>query len=146
MSLYTIDSLIEEIHKDLHQEGKNIEDIFSFYENQDNPFISSIKKPMLSVITTKTKKTEKKQSFLSKLFKKSKKNKPTDVINPYKVKAIYSFLSCNTFLSFEKDQVFYVLKEDLSNGIYHVATSMKLPFSSTSVSGIVPKIYFQKID
>jgi hypothetical protein len=143
MSLYTIDSLLEEIYKDLHQEGKNIEDIYSFYENQDNPFIKYAKKPVLSIITAKT---EKRQSFLSKLFKKSKKNKPTDVINPFKVKAIYSFHSYNNFLSFEKDQVFYVLKEDLSNGIYHVATSMKLPFSSTSVSGIVPKIYFQKID
>lgn len=145
MSVYTMDSLLEEIYDDLilNKNNKKVQDIYSFYESQDNPFINSSNKPMLSIITSNP---EKRQSFLSKLFNKTKKTKPVEVHRPFKIKAIYSFCSYNNFLSFEKDQIFYVLKEDLSNGIYHVATSMKLPFSSTSVSGIVPKIYFQKIN
>lgn len=140
-----MDSLLEEIYDDLNliEPDKRVEDIYAFYETRDNPFRSYKEKPMLSVVTTKT---EKRQSFLSKLFNKTKKSKTVNVNTPYRVRAIYSFYSYNNFLSFEKGQVFYVLKEDTTNGIYHVATSMKLPFSTTSVSGIVPKIYFQKID
>ena len=63
------------------------------------------------------------------------------------IKACKSLPNCdlckNTiFLSFKKNQCFYVLSYNKNDQTYFVTTDYSLPFSRNSRSGIVPVSYF----
>ena len=62
------------------------------------------------------------------------------------IKANKSLPDCNLcstiFLSFKKNQRFYVLSYNKNNQTYFVTTDYELPFSRNSRSGIVPVSYF----
>lgn len=142
MSLAKLDNLLEELYNDMidRKNSSTLEEIYSFYAED-----SKLK------IETKNlqpkKKLTKKPSWINRILPKKKKIVKEEVDLLFKVQAVANFLcDSDTYLHFKKDQIFYVLKDDKERGIYHVSTCMSLPFSNTTVSGLVPSIFFKKID
>jgi hypothetical protein len=117
------------------------------------PHISDIKKKNNEVMTTAETldeiyalyETQKSPKFNWWGQKKQKKQLYND--EPmFKIKAYMDYRDdTGDFLSFRKNQEYYVLNANNVTGVYHVATSRSMPFSMTSISGKVPMFYFMKV-
>lgn len=68
----------------------------------------------------------------------------------FKIRAHTDFIAPSdagaNVLSFRKGQPFYALNADYERGTYFVSTQFAVPFSRSSVSGLVPMEYFEKVD
>lgn len=67
----------------------------------------------------------------------------------FKVRAHTDFIASDSnkdLLSFRKGQPFYALSTDLMKKTYFVSTQFAVPFSRSSVTGIVPIEFFDKVD
>lgn len=149
MSLIEIDKLLEELYDDINEISINnteknrnseLDEIYDFYENK-------IHETPLKVITKDLKKNNKKiiTKWPWSLTKKKEIVNP-NINFPFRIRAISNFLCENeTYLNFRKNQEFYVLKENKDRGVYYVSTCMFLPFSSSSISGLVPSIFFERV-
>jgi hypothetical protein len=125
-SLYSIDSLLLDIYKDMlpdeteeerQRSVKILEEIISLYE----PYID-------------TKLDEK--TWWKTPFKKI-----------FKIRSLCPFSGDkdNGYISFDKDQDFYVLNVNEKEEYYIVTDNKQAPFSDYSISGKVPCYYFKKL-